>query len=1108
MRSTLAVLTALTLLLWVLAPGQGGDAQAAVPEPAADSAVVSVRTGGDRTGVNAVAGLPGVVLQLFRGANGANPVTEAWGTCTSDDDGDCSFQVPDAQRGGDGTCTAADAGANCGDRFWVRQTSAPAGFFANPTLSTGAVGTGPNPPPTTALAYEFQTPAVYASQTSTTGQPGGSSTFMVSQAQNTGNASSGIWQQSRVDPPLPEQCGLDVAIILDLSLSVGAALPQLKSAADTFVDALTGTPSRMSLFSFSRVSPAAGTQNATAHHPISRTADAAEFKALYAGWALDNATNWDRGIAAAAEANEHYDVAVVITDGNPTLYSDPAQNNGTYTRFREVENGIFSANALKAQGTRVLAVGVGAGVSDPNAALNLQAISGTQPFTGANAETADYYQTADFAAAGEALQSLAFSKCMPSLTVVKAIVPPDGGIEDAVPAGAGWTFTADTADTDVLQGLPETLPTTADGTGAVNFPLAFGVDGSATVTVHEQQQDGYELVPQGEVNASCTLRSAEFPDGTPLEVANDGTDPASPGFSFTMGSATGVSCVVYNRAPTPPATLTVSKTWVVDGVAYPDGEQPPEIDADLWVDPPDGDPAPADGWGAGHQFFQGDTVGLAESVSFGSRDLCELVGATVTVDGAPPPVPFPAAMRDPADPDAPPAVDGFFDVALTAPTTTVEVTNTVTCRTLLTLTKIVLGGGTANPMSWTLSAAGPDGSGPSGPSTAPEVTDVEVTAGAPYVLAEAGGDPRYAQTDLRSTVTQYPGASGSAYCRTVAADDSFVSDVVDGLDGGVLPQLGQRTRCEFLNLTATLSLRKVVENADGEPDPPSAWSLTATPVGDDLPAGLGPVTVTGTAAGLGARFLVRPGVTYELTETAPPDALAGYTLADVRCGAGPVPRAAEPVTVQVDPLAGVLCTFRNVADPSSWTVAKSSDPATGSTVQPGDVITYTITATDLGGGAERPHDLTVTDDLAGVLDDATLDAGSISPSTGTASVTGASLTWSIPLLDGTATLTYRVVVDDDAYAATLTNVVTGGGVQPCPAAEPDCRTTTQVTPPEPVDPTPTPVPPPVSPPGAVPPSGGLPRTGAEIGLTALTAALLVGLGAAVRALRRRPGDKH
>jgi Prealbumin-like fold domain len=57
------------------------------------------------------------------------------------------------------------------------------------------------------------------------------------------NDSNGVWQQSRVDPPLPDKCGLRVALIIDWSTSVAGQEAQLRAAADALVDTLSGTPS-------------------------------------------------------------------------------------------------------------------------------------------------------------------------------------------------------------------------------------------------------------------------------------------------------------------------------------------------------------------------------------------------------------------------------------------------------------------------------------------------------------------------------------------------------------------------------------------------------------------------------------------------------------------------------------------------------------------------------------------------------------------------------------------------------------------------------------------------------------------------------------------------
>ncbi len=104
---------------------------------------------------------------------------------------------------------------------------------------------------------------------------------------------------------------------------------------------------------------------------------------------------------------------------------------------------------------------------------------------------------------------------------------------------------------------------------------------------------------------------------------------------------------------------------------------------------------------------------------------------------------------------------------------------------------------------------------------------------------------------------------------------------------------------------------------------------------------------------------------------------------------------------------------------------KTADPASGSTVRPGDTVTYTVTASN-------PNDVdatnvSVSDDLSDILDDAALDEATISVSDGSvATLTGSAITWTgtVPARDS-ITITYSVKVSDDATApATLRNLVT------------------------------------------------------------------------------------
>ena len=227
----------------------------------------------------------------------------------------------------------------------------------------------------------------------------------------------------------------------------------------------------MAIFSFSDDSPADGAdQNFPGLASVSTVAGATAVKSRYAGWTVGGGTNWDRGLATAAAAAAIYDIAVVITDGNPTRYSSPPQGPGSFNRLREVENGIFSANALKAQGTRLIAFGVGAGVADANTGFNLRSISGTTAYNGSNGSAADYYQTTDYDAAGAALRNLALGNCEGSLSVVKQIVPAGNTGEDvtgAVPAGAGWVFDGTTTTAGIGVAFP--LPAMISAPGMSSF---------------------------------------------------------------------------------------------------------------------------------------------------------------------------------------------------------------------------------------------------------------------------------------------------------------------------------------------------------------------------------------------------------------------------------------------------------------------------------------------------------------------------------------------------------------------------------------------------------------------------------------------------------------
>ncbi|MCL2736716.1 MAG: DUF11 domain-containing protein, partial [Propionibacteriaceae bacterium] len=190
------------------------------------------------------------------------------------------------------------------------------------------------------------------------------------------------------------------------------------------------------------------------------------------------------------------------------------------------------------------------------------------------------------------------------------------------------------------------------------------------------------------------------------------------------------------------------------------------------------------------------------------------------------------------------------------------------------------------------------------------------------------------------------------------------------------------------------------------------------------------------------------------------------------------------------------CWTTHTPDLPRLVVHKASNPPSGSTVSPGDVISYTVTASNAGNRHLDP--VRLVDDMSAVVSHADLAYASLSASIDGREVdppvwTGTTLTWSGPLAVGaTVTLTYQaVVVAGDG--GTLWNLVQGTGHDPDdPGSEVPSTCVTGLE--EGCSVTVT-VPPPPSPPhGIIVATGGTAHTSAT--WTALASALvLAGAGA-------------
>ncbi len=348
------------------------------------------------------------------------------------------------------------------------------------------------------------------------------------------------------------------------------------------------------------------------------------------------------------------------------------------------------------------------------------------------------------------------------------------------------------------------------------------------------------------------------------------------------------------------------------------------------------------------------------------------------------------------------------DATLAGTTLTVPNGGNITCTIVntaiaptLTLVKVVDNGNTGATNAadaWALTADGPTLVTVSTGTTTPAQVGT-------YDLSESGPN----------------GYDASGWVCTGASGSSTTS---------VTLALDENATCTITNTAQQphLTLVKTVTNNNGGTALPTAWTLSA----DGPTTGVsGPVddpTVTDVPVAIGK---------YALAEAGGP---SGYTPGNWSCDGGTF--AGSTVTLALGD--DVTCTINNDDVLGTWDLAKSSNPVSGSTVLPDALITYTVTATKTGG--VNPVDRVVKDDLSGVLNHATL-VGSVTASTGTASITGTTLTWNIPSLGGTETVTYTVRVDADAYGVRVGNLVTGEGSDTCPPANPggECKTT-HVTP--------------------------------------------------------------
>ena len=203
----------------------------------------------------------------------------------------------------------------------------------------------------------------------------------------------------------------------------------------------------------------------------------------------DGGTNWDRGIYQVAQSTSTFDVVGRHHRRQPDLLRRPVQGPGNRTRFREVENGIFSANAIKAENTEGHRRRRRRRHRQRGSGHNLRSISGPTL-------DSDYYQTDRLRGSRRrSCEALALGNCLGSITVVKQVVPspPRPAATDRRHSRRAAGRSPEHGSAGVSFDAP-TSRMTAAGTGAANFPLTF-TGGTTTGTGHADRDTADRLHP-------------------------------------------------------------------------------------------------------------------------------------------------------------------------------------------------------------------------------------------------------------------------------------------------------------------------------------------------------------------------------------------------------------------------------------------------------------------------------------------------------------------------------------------------------------------------------------------------------------------------------------
>ena len=740
------------------------------PDPvAAGSTTLRISKVGARTASGSVAPLQGATFVAYGSTRGGARTGTTSYTCTTNAAGTCDIVVP-ALTGGSGSSTAG---------YWVYETAAPSGW-----MKVGNLGLGDYNSAKTVTPYSYFTNNVTGTATTYLVTADSGAYYANGSLTSSPKSATGAFADVRTNPSFPASCGLSIAIVFDKSTSISSSeMTQMRNAALGFVgtNGLGGTPSSVALYQFSTT---ASKFLASTSIAANQTAVNNAINSNITG-AGNGYTNWDDAMRKVAfNGSESYDVVLFLTDGDPTVSGTSGTNTDTNIGFQNLEEGIYSANAVKSMTgpagdrTKVVAVGIGLASGSDN---NLKAISGNNP--------SDDFYTTNFSELGSKLHEIAVANCGGSVTVVKKTVDASGNTIDA--QAGGWTFTGTTPGGSYIKTpggnvgtLAQTTPSSGASKGAVNYSLDLSGGTARTLNVVETVAGGF--TPD---SVTCTGAS---PTGT------------AGNFSVSVSANAIISCTVVNRQTT--GKLTLKK--VVD--AGSSGSTATTADWTLTGTGPT----------TGVSGKTGDAAITNKVVLTGDYALSEVgpagwtpsawtcTGGTVTTGGV-------------------------VTVAKDA-NVTCQITNTAVMPEI-TLVKVVdqgASGGSAAPTAWTLSAAPATAnqtSGVTGTMGAAAVTNKAVKVGQ-YNLSESGGPGGYTTTNVWTCTNSGTGTFTQTNTSVTVNPGNKISCSITNT--AVAPKL---------------TLVKRIVSAGGVVDPATSWQLTAAGAPGWVAATTGTVATASTA---------------------------------------------------------------------------------------------------------------------------------------------------------------------------------------------------------------------------------------------------------------------